>query len=233
MKTFKLTMMAAMLAFAGTAMAQELTPITAGDITIANGETADLVVKLNYELEAGAAEICGANLAVYLPDGIVFDGFDDQESFAKAKASKLKQAVAIDEDGVWGDDVDDGFVNKAQMKTDGGVLIVLIDQDDKTPFQKTTDVTLCTITLKAIADVKDATATIGQQALTNVENKSVGMVDGASIFGDSTFQINGSTDGINEIQNAGDMAPAYNLQGVRVNNAKGLIIRDGKKMIVK
>ena len=232
MKKFTLLMVAGLFALAGSVQAQELTPITADDLTIANGETKDLVIKLNYELEAGAPALCGANLAIYLPDGIVFNGFDSQEAFANAKASALKKAVSIDEDGVYGDDVDDGFINKATLKTDGGVLIVIIDQDDKTPFQKSADVTLCTIALKALADVK-GTATISQQALTNVNNVSVGMKDGESMFGEFVFGINQETVGINEIQTAGSEAPAYNLQGMRVNNAKGLIIRDGKKMIVK
>ncbi len=234
MKTFKLSMMAAMLAFASSAMAQDLVPITADDITIANGETKDLAVKLNYELEAGAPALCGANFSLYLPDGIILAEYDTKADQDAASAKSLKKNVDVEEltDGAWSaDDADNGYVSVKQ-KTDGGLLFVLIDQDDKVPFVKTTGATLCTISIKAIADVAD-TGKIGVQGLTNVNNVSVGMKDGASIFGDCTFGINKETVGINEIQTAGSEAPAYNLQGIRVNNAKGLIIRDGKKMIVK
>ena len=232
MKAFKLTMMAAMLAFASTAMAQEkVTPITAADLTIANGETAELVVNLNYELEAGADALCGASFSLSLPDGLILAGFDSKADQDAATAKKLKGNCDVEvEGGVWDDDADNGYVSVKQ-KTDGGLLFVLIDQDDKVPFVKTTGAVLCTIAVKAIAEVIGI-GKIYDQALTNVKNVSVGMKDGASIFGDAEFGVNLTT-GINEIQNAGNEAPAYNLQGVRVNNAKGLIIRDGKKMIVK
>ena len=237
MKAFKLTMMAAMLAFAGTAMAQEIIPITADDnFEIKNGETKDLVVKLNYDLESGAAALCGANFSLYLPDGIILGSFDTKEAQDNATAKNLKKNCDVEEveNGVWGeDDADNAFVSITK-KTDGGLLFIIMDQStDKTPYARTTDATLCTITLKAIADVKDA-AKIGGQGITNTENVSVGMKDGVSIFGDCVFGINMETVGINDIKTTETTAPAYNLQGIRVNsNAKGLIIRDGKKMVVK
>ena len=226
-------MMAAMLAFAGTAMAQELTPLTADDITVANGETVDLIIKLNYEQAADADALCGGSFSLSLPDGIILAGFDDKAAQDAATAKNLKKNCVVEdvENQAWGEEADNNYVSVKQ-KTDGGLLFVIIDQDDKIPFEKISDAVLCSISLKAIADVTGE-GKIYDQALANVKNVSVGMKDGSSIFGDATFQINGSTDGINEIQNAGNMAPAYNLQGVRVNNAKGLIIRDGKKMIVK
>lgn len=231
MKKFTLLMVAGLFALTGSA--QELTPITADDFTIANGETKDLAVKLNYELEAGADALCGGNFSLYLPDGLLLSGFDTKEAQDKAKASALKKYCNVEvEGGVWGEDASNGFV-AVKQKNDGGLLFVLIDNDDQVPFVKTTDAILCTISLKAIADVK-GTGKISGQGLTNVKSKSVGMVNGASIFGDYEFAINGENDGINDIQAADATAPAYNLQGVRVNNAaKGVIIREGKKMIVK
>lgn len=233
MKKFTLILVAGLFALAGSVQAQKLTPITADDLTIANGETKDLVVKLNYELEAGADALCGGNFALYLPDGILLSAFDSKEAQDAATAKKLKGCCTVEvENGVWGSDADDGYVSVKQ-KTDGGILFVLIDQDDQVPFVKTTDAILCTISLKAIADVT-GTAKIAGQGLTNVKSVSVGMKDGASIFEDYDFAINGSDQGINDLNAADTTAPAYNLQGVRVNaNAKGIIIRDGKKQIVK
>ena len=235
MKTFKLSMMAAILAFASTAMAQDLVPITADDITLANGETKELIVKLNYELEAGAADLCGANFSLYLPDGVLLAAFNSVEEQTNAKAKALNQNCDVEEveNGVWSeDDADNGYVS-ITPKTDGGLLFIIMDQSkDKTPYIKTTDATLCSISIKAIADVK-GTGKISNQGITNTLNVSVGMKDGVNTFGDCEFGINETTVGINEIQTAGSEAPAYNLQGIRVNNAKGLIIRDAKKMIVK
>ena len=66
--------------------------------------------------------------------------------------------------------------------------------------------------------------------MSNDDNKSIELGN----INDVTFSINGSSVGINDIKSAEATAPAYNLQGVRVNSAaKGVIIRDGKKMVVK
>ncbi len=237
MKKFTLMLVAGLFALAGSVQAQELVPLTADDLTIANGETKDLAIKLNYELEAGADALCGANFTLYLPDGIILASFDSKEAQDKASAKNLKKNCNVEgvENGIWSeDDADNGFIS-ITPKTDGGLLFIIMDQStDQTPYTKTVDATLCTISLKAIADVK-STGKISGQGLTNVKSKSVGMVNGSSIFGEYTFAINGDGDqGINDIQAADATAPAYNLQGVRVNSAaKGVIIRDGKKMVVK
>ena len=234
MKKFTLLMVAGLFAFAGNVQAQ-LVPLTAEDLTIANGETKDLAIKLNYELEEGADALCGSSFSLFLPEGIILGSFADKADQDAASAKNLKKNCVVEEveNQAWGEEADNNYVSIKQ-KTAGGLLFVIIDQDDKTPFVKTTDVTLCSISLKAIADVK-GTAKIYDQAITNVKDKSVGMVNGASIFGEYTFAINDSdSQGINDIQAADATAPAYNLQGVRVNNnAKGVIIREGKKMVVK
>ena len=229
-------MVAGLFALAGSVQAQELTPLTTDDLTIANGETKQILVKLNYELEEGAVPLCGANFSLYLPDGVLLAAFDSKEDQTNAKAKKLNSNCDVEdvENGVWSaDDADNGFVS-ITPKTDGGLLFIIMDQSkDRTPYTKTVDAVLCSISLKAIADVT-GTGKIGGQGLTNINSVSVGMKNGSSIFGDCTFAVNGEGQGINDIQAADATAPAYNLQGVRVNNAaKGIIIREGKKMIVK
>ena len=224
MKAFKLTMMAAMLAFASSAMAQKVVALTVDDIQVANGEEAELVVKMDYET---TETVVGLNFSLYLPDGILLKGFDTKEAQDAAKASALKKACDLGEDGIWGEDVSSGWLSVKQ-KTDGGLLFVFIDQDDKTEFEST-KAPVITINVHAVADVTNATGTINEISISNDQNKSLDLDN----IEDVIFQINADTNGINDIKSSDATAPAYNLQGIRVNNAKGLIIRDGKKMIVK
>ena len=224
MKKFTLMMIAGLFALAGTVQAQEKQPLIADNIELANGATTDLVIKLDYET---TETVCGVNFSLYLPDGVLLDGFESKAAQDDAKASALKKACDLGEDGVWGEDATAGWLSVKQ-KADGGLLFVLIDQDDQTPFVST-KANLVTVKLKAIADVKGSgkISTIG---ITN--DKSISLDRGN--LADYTFGINQSSEGINDIQSADASAPAYNLQGVRVNaNAKGIIIRDGKKQIVK
>jgi hypothetical protein len=227
MKAFKLTMMAAMLAFASTAMAQDVVTLTAASdlLDFKAGETKELVINLNYET---TAELCGANFSLMLPDGIILDGFADKDAMLAAKKKALAKACSIDEeDNPWGEDGDDSFFYDIKGKTDGGLLFILMDSD-KTPFVST-KCKLVTITLKALEDVVGV-GKIYAIAYTDTDNVSVGLGE----LADSEFGINKDVvTGINEVMSAETTAPAYNLQGIRVNNAKGLIIRDGKKMVVK
>ena len=217
-------MMAAMLAFASSAMAQKVVALTVDDIQVANGEEAELVVKMDYET---TETVVGLNFSLYLPDGILLKGFDTKEAQDAAKASALKKACDLGEDGIWGEDVSSGWLSVKQ-KTDGGLLFVFIDQDDKTEFEST-KAPVITINVHAVADVTNATGTINEISISNDQNKSLDLDN----IEDVIFQINADTNGINDIKSSDATAPAYNLQGIRVNNAKGLIIRDGKKMIVK
>ena len=208
-------------------MAQEKVILSADDINVADGEESVISVKINFD---GEETLCGANFSLQLPDGLLLKGFDTKAAQDAAKASALKKACELDEDaGVWGEDGDMGWVSVKQ-KTDGGLLFVIIDQDDKTPFETTNGVVI-NINVHAVGDVKGQ-GKLYAIALTDIENHSVLL----NQIADFSFGVNeaGVTVGINEIQAAGNNAPVYNLQGVRVNeNAKGLLIRDGKKFIVK
>ena len=137
------------------------------DVAIKKGETANLVIYMDYET---TETVCGINFSLYLPDGILLDGFDTQEAQDAAKASALKKACDLGDDGVWGEDATSGWLSVKQ-KTDGGLLFVLIDQDDKTPFVSTKAKVL-TIKIKAIDDVS-ATGTISGIAISSVNNVSL------------------------------------------------------------
>ena len=175
----------ALLLCATQMMADKVVALTADDISLANGETANLVVKMDYET---TETVIGMDFSLYLPDGIILDGFDSKEAQDNAKASALKKACDLGEDGVWGEDATTSWLSVKQ-KTDGGLLFVLIDQDDKTPFEST-KATLITIRLKAIADV-NGTGRIDNISITNDENKSLDLNNISAV----TFGINSGTPG--------------------------------------
>ncbi len=225
MKAFKLMMMAGLMAFAMGAQAQEKkVALTVNDVKIADGETADLVISMDYPT---SETVVGLNFSLYLPDAIVLDGFDSKEAMLDGKASALKKACDLGDDGIWGEDADKGWLS-VKAKADGGLLFVFIDQDDKTPFVSTQAQAL-SIKIKAIDDVEDW-GFIKSISIANDENKSLDLNN----IDDVIFGVNLSVDGISEISTNGVTTPTYNLQGVRVDgNAKGLVIRNGKKMIIK
>lgn len=227
MKAFKLMMMAGLFAFAGSAQAQ-VTALSADDImNFKLGETKDLVIKLDYDTEE---QLCGTNFSISFPEGIVLDQFDSyeaQQACEKKKTFAKSCTIGEDEDdNPWGEDGGDGMFYDIKAKTDGGLLFILMDSD-KTPFVNR-HCPLLTISLKALADVVGE-GKIYAIGFTDTNNVSVGL----GTINDFVFGINKETVGINDIKTAETTAPAYNLQGIRVNNAKGLIIRDGKKMVVK
>ncbi len=224
MKAFKLTMMAAMLAFASTAMAQEKKVVISGeDFAFGEDGTGELVINIDYET---TETVVGYNFSLKLPAGVT----------ANTKSGKMTAAACVLNEDMYPllyDANEDDYTlsaTKAALqvkdKEDGGYLFVWIDQNEKLPLQSLKG-QLMTIKLKGTAGFSGE-GQIYLAGLTSDKNVSLDLGN----IADVTFQI-GGTDGINDIQAADATAPAYNLQGIRVNNAKGLIIRDGKKMIVK
>lgn len=225
MKKFTLLMVAGLFALAGSVQAQEKKSLIADDITIKAGETAELVIKLDYET---TETVSGTNFSISFPEGIVLDQFNSkEEQQACEKKKTFAKSCSIDEeDNPWGEDGDDSFFYDIKAKTDGGLLFILMDSD-QTPFV-TTHCKLFTIKLKALQDV-EGVGKIYSIGFTNPQSKSLDLGN----LADYEFGVNLAS-GINDIKAADATAPAYNLQGVRVNSAaKGVIIRDGKKMVVK
>ncbi len=160
---------------------QKKTVLTAESVTIANGGTADLVVRMNYET---TETVVGLNFSLYLPDGIVLDGFDSKEAMLNGKASALKKAFDLGTNGVWGSYANSGWLS-VKGKADGGLLVVLIDQDDQTPFVST-NTQLLTIKLKAIADVSKAYGELKGISLSNENSVSLDLNN----IADTSFAIN-------------------------------------------
>jgi hypothetical protein len=218
--------MACLMVVATGAQAQKKDVLKANDLTLGNGESADLVISMDYET---SESISGANFSLYLPDGILLNGFDTKADQDAAKASALKKACDLGEDGVWGEDAASGWLSVKQ-KADGGLLFVLIDQDDKTPFVST-KATVVTVKLHAVADVQNGVGSIKGIGVSNTEDKSLDLGN----INDVTFAVNGgSSEGINEINANAAAGKVYNIGGQQVvAPTKGLYIQNGKKVIVK
>ena len=79
MKKFTLMLVAGLFALAGSVQAQKKVVLSADDITIAKGETAELVIKMEYET---TEEIGGTNFSLSFPDGLVLSGFSSKEEMS-------------------------------------------------------------------------------------------------------------------------------------------------------
>ena len=158
--------------------------ITANAITAVNGgDAVDLVINLDYQT---AKKVVGASFTLYLPDGLLLKGFDTPEAQAAGKASALKNACDLGEDGVWSDDADNDWLTITK-RSDGGLQFTLIDTSVLTPFESTHS-KLITIQVHAVADVQ------GQAYIKNV---SLASKDNASLdkgnLADSNFGVNEAT----------------------------------------
>ena len=179
-----LTMLAMMLLFlttgATSAMADNVVVLKADPVTVANGEEAEIEVKMDYTTEK---TLVGLSFSLYLPDGILLKGFDTKEAQDAARASALKKAFDIFyEEGIWGEDGTAGWL-AVKPQVDGGLQITLIDQDDKTPFVKT-HAPVISVYVHAVADVANVNGTINGIKLTDNENNTIDNI------ADVTFGIN-------------------------------------------
>jgi len=223
MKAFKLMMMAGLLAFAGSAMAQEKKVIfSAEDVTIAKGEEAVLTVNMDYET---SEVLVGWNMSLYLPEGIAVKTYYNEDDECDYFVVNGKGEGFVNSNAAA-----NAIEGNSTPKQDGGYLFIGIGP--KKQEMKATDGAykgkVVEITLVASEDVVDGDGKFNTISISNSKNESVELNN----IADVSFKINpsGGTDGINEIQTSSTEAPAYNLQGIRVNNAKGLIIRDGKNV---
>ena len=228
MKKFTLMLVAGLFALAGSVQAQGNVLISAENTAFGEDGTADLVLKIACPT---SETLVGYNFSLSLPDGV--KGANAKTGKETSTGKVTTASVTLNNDIhplLWSDDDEDYTVDpKTQLqlkdKTDGGYLFIWIDQAKKIPL-KANEGVLLTIKLTKAEGFTSGNAKIYDIALSNAA--SVG------IAGDDVpFVIGDAESGINDIQSADATAPAYNLQGIRVNNAKGLIIRDGKKMVVK
>lgn len=224
MKKFTLMLVAGLFALAGSVQAQKKVIFSAEDVTLAEDGTGSLEVFINYET---TETVVGWNFSLYLPDGV---------SIGKKQVEDEDTGEMTEEFDFTAKGTD--YSNSAAManqlgiteKTDGGYLFVCIDQKKQTPM-KNTNGKILSLSLKAASKDVSGIGKISGIGMTSAGSVSLELNNIEEV----SFVIGeGDGQGINDIQAADATAPAYNLQGVRVNNnAKGVIIREGKKMIVK
>ena len=173
MKQLKKTLLTlvALLALTAHAWADDKKVVLKVDpITVANGSEAEIKVKMDYTAEK---TLVGLSFSLYLPDGILLKGFNTKEAQDAAKASALMKAFDINfTTGLWGNEEAASGWFSVKQKTDGGLQITLIDQDEKTAFVNT-HAPVISVYVHAVADVSNVNGTINGITLTDNANNSV------------------------------------------------------------
>jgi hypothetical protein len=219
MKKFTLMMVAGLFALAGNSYAEEVSVLTANDITADAEGKANLVVSIDFET---TETIVGLNFSLALPEGVDIDSPRDALASKQSTCAKNLGEIFPYQDEI-------NWLTLAARSD--GYLFTFIDQGSQEPFTSTKGVVV-TIPLKGLPSTF-ATGKIHSIGLSNAQSQGFVTWGGGNTIADYEFAINVSS-GINDINATESTSPAYNLQGIRVNaNAKGLVIRDGKKMVVK
>lgn len=181
--------------------------ITASDVTIEAGQTADVTFTITSETKAALAEF-----TLTLPEGITvaFDADEDDYIYEKLGDMTVKTHSA-------------SVVKKAS-----GAFYVLVKNESGKEFKEASGNYL-TLTLEAAA-----TAVSGEAQMTDI---GLFALDASQMntVKEGTFKINvGSADGINSISLDDPNAEIFNLNGQRVKNVKkGVYVVNGKKVAVK
>ena len=177
--------------------------ITAQAVTIAPEGTADLVFSVESESPAALAEF-----ELAFPEGLSVD---------------MKNYDAGD---IW----NEGHGASIKTKKKSGNTYVLIMSQDGEEFTAASG-KLITLKLQATADIAEGDYEIKMEKinLTSLDAKQMNTVE------EDVIKVTvGAADGINGINAAENQAPAFNLAGQQVNqNYKGVVIKNGKKTIVK
>jgi hypothetical protein len=157
-----------------------------------------------------------------LPDGVSMVYDEDEEDYVYEFSDRVpknsKGAAKVD--------------TNIQGTDEEGVLMVSCLGKKADNVLEGTEGEVMTITIQADANLESAVA---EAALTNI---SLSNSDAVSLSVEKTYNftvnIVGDVTGIQNIEAANANAPIYNLGGQRVEKtAKGLYIKNGKKVVVK
>ena len=210
MKTIKALLVCALLVLAGTVSAQTFS-ITFADVNVENG-AGKLVASMTKDFT-----VAGWQMYLYLPEGVeiaqVYDE-DEEEYVADITLSstfhKAKHSCSV------------------KKTADNAMMLICSGGTETVALKSATEGELCTIGL-TVADG------VTSQAV-SVKNVAVSDDQGVqSNQADTTFQlIIGSTGIVNIENDAVNSGVFYNLAGQKVSNAqKGVLIQNGKKVVVK
>ena len=210
MKTIKALLVSALLVLAGTVSAQSFS-ITFADVNVENG-AGKLVASMTKDMT-----VAGWQMYLYLPEGVeiaqVYDE-DEEEYVADITLSstfhKAKHSCSV------------------KKTADNAMMLICSGGTETVALKSATEGELCTIGL-TVADG------VTSQAV-DVKNVAVSDDQGVqSNQADTTFQLIVGSTGIVNIENdAVNGGVYYNLAGQKVSNAqKGVLIQNGKKIVVK
>ena len=210
MKTIKALLVSALLVLAGTVSAQTFS-ITFADVNVENG-AGKLVASMTKDMT-----VAGWQMYLYLPEGVeiaqVFDE-DEEEYVADITLSstfhKAKHSCS------------------SKKTTDGAMMLICSGGTETVALKSATEGELCTIGLKVAEGVTSQAVAVKNVAVSDDQGVQSNQAD-------TTFQlIIGSTGIVNIENDAVNGGVFYNLAGQKVSNAqKGVLIQNGKKVVVK
>ena len=210
MKTIKALLVSALLVLAGTVSAQSFS-ITFADVNVENG-AGKLVASMTKDMT-----VAGWQMYLYLPEGVeiaqVFDE-DEEEYVADITLSstfhKAKHSCSV------------------KKTADGAMMLICSGGTETVALKSATEGELCTIGLTVASTVTSQAVAVKGVAVSNDQGTQYNQDD-------TTFQLNIGTTGIINIENDGvNGGVYYNLAGQKVSNAqKGVLIQNGKKVVVK
>ena len=210
MKTIKALLVSALLVLAGTVSAQSFS-ITFADVNVENG-AGKLVASMTKDMT-----VAGWQMYLYLPEGVeiaqVFDE-DEEEYVADITLSstfhKAKHSCSV------------------KKTADGAMMLICSGGTETVALKSATEGELCTIGLTVADGVTSQAVAVKNVAVSDDQGVQSNQAD-------TTFQlIIGSTGIVNIENDAVNNGVFYNLAGQKVSNAqKGVLIQNGKKVVVK
>ena len=210
MKTIKALLVSALLVLAGTVSAQTFS-ITFADVNVENG-AGKLVASMTKDMT-----VAGWQMYLYLPEGVeiaqVFDE-DEEEYVADITLSstfhKAKHSCSV------------------KKTADGAMMLICSGGTETVALKSATEGELCTIGLSVADGVTSQAVAVKNVAVSDDQGVQSNQAD-------TTFQlIIGSTGIVNIENDAVNGGVFYNLAGQKVSNAqKGVLIQNGKKVVVK
>ena len=178
--------------------------LSAEAVTIEPGGEANLVV--SYESEK---ELTGAQFSVTLPTGVEL----------KEENYEYVSTLGADQTGY-----------QVNINDGDGCQIVIISRVSKKAPALVSGKELITLSLVAAADAKEGEAKATISEIVFSDKGTAVKVDGTV---DVTVNIGDAT-GINSLNADNSNEPAFNLAGQKVGkNYKGIVVKNGKKTIVK
>ena len=210
MKTIKALLVSALLVLAGTVSAQSFS-ITFADVNVENG-AGKLVASMTKDMT-----VAGWQMFLYLPEGVeiaqVFD--EDEEEYVNditlsSTFHKAKHSCSV------------------KKTADGAMMLICSGGTETVALKSATEGELCTIGWTVADGVTSQAVAVKNVAVSDDQGVQSNQAD-------TTFQlIIGSTGIVNIENDAVNGGVFYNLAGQKVSNAqKGVLIQNGKKVVVK